>query len=151
MKLARGRIENYFKYIGILISFFYSMECSWVSAVDKIPWRFPIPNNNLCPFTPQVSYMWCQTRWLWACFMYLWKGPLYLALPLCQLLCKLAEKLERLTILYARFCNRSIPTLCNKLTPGKGMASTPKVKFELHRKVHLSICFSSFVSVLIHK
>lgn len=90
--------------------------------------------------------MWCHTRWLWVCFMYLWKGAVVLRtsfMPVALLAIKQMTqeitKMKILTILYARFCNRSICTLYNKLSPRKGMASKPKVKFELHLSIHLSV------------
>lgn len=78
----RGKVENYFKYIWKLFqmtSFFYSVEFYWASAEGKIPWRFRIYKNNVCPYTPHVSYMWCQIWWLWTHFMYLWKGTVVLS------------------------------------------------------------------------
>lgn len=64
MNLVRGRIGNYFKYIGTMNSFFYSIEFYWMSTGDQILWRFRIYKNNLCPcpevlwvITPSVSYV----------------------------------------------------------------------------------------------
>lgn len=158
----RGKIENYFKYIWKLfqmISFFYSVEFYWVSTNDKIPWRFRMYKNNLCPCTPQVSYMWCQTQWLRMRFMYLWKGTVVLSTSfMLAALLRTREVTKRkcqlrdmLTTLSAKLCNRSIPTLCNKFSLANWMASIPKVRFELGLKVHLPFYFSSFVSVLIPK
>jgi len=137
-----------------MISFFYSVEFYWVSTDGKIPWRFRICKSNLCPCTSQVSYM-----RLWTHFMYLWKGTVVLStsfmlaalLGTREITKRKCQMRDMLTTLSARFCKRSIPTLCNKFSLANWMASTPKVRFELGLKVHLPFCFPSFVSVLIPK
>lgn len=72
------------------------------------------------------------------------EGELYLALPLCQLLSEVSEKLGRGMLgeihtchTYTTFCNRSIPTLNNKQPGSQGRLFILEVKFELGLEVHL--------------
>lgn len=167
MNLVRGRIGNYFKYIGTMNSFFYSIEFYWTLTGDQILWRFRIYQNNLrpCPeglwvITPNVSYVIpirvavhmlhvftkvdsCTWHFLFTPFAVLGIREMTKMNNVRWDTCLPPNRLCFITEVY--------PLWTTNLTWELGNTVTPAVKFELDLEVHLPFYFSSFVSVLIPK